>query len=91
MTDQASNRGLDHAANAGRHRLAERGDDLYETPPEATRALLQVERLPHRIWEPACGPGAIARVLRDAGHAVVATDLVDYGCPDSASSNRLPA
>ena len=67
--------------------LAARGDDLYETPPEAVRALLAAEDLPAGIWEPACGPGAIARVLRAAGHRVVATDLVatdlvDYGSPD---------
>jgi len=39
--------------------------------------------LARRIWEPACGPGAIVRILREAGHIVTATDLVDYGCPDS--------
>ena len=61
--------------------LAERGHDLYETPPEATLALLEVERLPKRVWEPACGPGAIVTVLRAAGHDVVASDLVDYGDP----------
>ena len=44
---------------------------------------MQVERLPHRLWEPACGPGAIVRVLRAAGHDVIASDLVDYGCDDS--------
>jgi hypothetical protein len=74
-----------HAANPGRHALADRGHDLYETPGEAVHALLRAERLPHRIWEPACGPGAIVRVLRATGHDVVATDLVDYGCPDSSS------
>jgi hypothetical protein len=63
--------------------LAERGDDLYQSPPEAVHALLKAERLPLQIWEPACGPGAIVRVLRAAGHVVTATDLVDYGCPDS--------
>lgn len=62
------------------HRHADRGVDLYETPPEAVRALLEAEYLPDRIWEPACGPGAIVRVLREAGHAVVATDLMDHGC-----------
>jgi hypothetical protein len=65
--------------------LADRKDDLYESPPEAVRALLKAEKLPEVIWEPACGPGAIVRVLRDAGHKVYATDLVDYGCPDSES------
>lgn len=63
-----------------RHPLADRGHDLYETPPVAVRALMDVEWLPHRIWEPACGPGAIVRELRAGGHAVIASDLVDYGC-----------
>lgn len=54
-------------------------NEFYPTPPEATRALLSVEAFSGSIWEPACGEGAIARVLADAGHNVVATDLVDYG------------
>lgn len=62
--------------------LAERKNDLYESPPEAVRALLTVENLPPVVWEPACGPGSIVRVLRSAGHRVVASDLVDYGSPD---------
>ena len=65
--------------------LADRKDDLYETPPVAVRALLKAERVPNRVWEPACGPGAIVGVLRNAGFSVLATDLVDYGCPDSQS------
>jgi hypothetical protein len=72
---------LDHAANPGCHSLAERGRDLYETPPEAVRALLRVEQIPHCVWEPAAGRGAIVRVLRDQGHAVIASDIVDYGFP----------
>lgn len=73
--------------NTGNARAAlkERGDDLYETPAVATEALLRVEKLPEIIWEPACGPGSIVRTLREAGHRVYATDLVDYGCPDSES------
>ena len=39
--------------------LAERGDDLYETPAVATEALLRFEQLPEIVWEPACGPGSI--------------------------------
>ena len=72
---------LDHSCQAQRHPLAERGDDLYETPPVAVEALLRVEKIPRRVWEPACGPGAIVRVLRAAAHDVLATDLVDYGDP----------
>jgi hypothetical protein len=82
MLDRAHRNGL---TATGRAPLSERGDDLYETPPEAVRALLKVERLPESIWEPACGPGSIVNVLRNAGHRVYATDLVDYGCPDSES------
>ncbi len=54
-------------------------NEFYPTPPEATRALLSVEAFSGSIWEPACGEGAIARVLTASGHNVVATDLVDYG------------
>jgi hypothetical protein len=43
------------------------------------------ETLPSAVWEPACGPGAIVGVLRAAGHTVIATDLNDWGCPDSES------
>ncbi len=53
-------------------------NEFYPTPPEATRALLSVEHFAGSIWEPACGDGAIASVLTDAGHNVVATDLMDY-------------
>ncbi len=53
--------------------------DWYRTPEESTRALLRVETLPHRVWEPACGDGAISRVLEAAGHDVLSTDLVDRG------------
>lgn len=69
------------AANPGRHALSERKDDLYETPTEATLALLRAERLPHFLWECASGRGAIVRVLRAAGHDVTGSDLVDYGEP----------
>lgn len=68
------------------HALSERGNDLYQSPPEAVRALLKAENVPHRVWEPACGPGSIVRVLRDSGRDVLATDLVDYGTPEQNAS-----
>src|SRR5262245_11341228 len=66
-----------------RHPLAEHPDDCYETCPEAVYALLKVERVPHVVWEPCCGSGNIVQVLRATGRRVVASDLIDYGCPDS--------
>ena len=72
---------LDHSCQVQRAPLADRKDDLYGTPPEATRALLRAEILPHRLWEPCAGRGAIVDVLRAAGHEVLASDLVDYQQP----------
>lgn len=60
----------------------ERGDNFYETPIEATRALLALESFHLEIWEPACGKGAISRVLEDAGYDVFLSDLVDRGTAD---------
>lgn len=54
-------------------------DDFYATAPASVEALLQVERFDGPIWEPACGDGAICRVLEAAGHEVHASDLVDRG------------
>lgn len=54
-------------------------NEFYPTPPKAVRALLSKERFEGAIWEPACGDGAIARTLVEAGHRVVATDLYGYG------------
>lgn len=74
---------LDHSCQVQRAPLHEHRGDFYDTPPLAVHELLKVERLPHRIWEPACGTGNIVKVLRAAGHDVAATDLNDRGCPDS--------
>jgi hypothetical protein len=62
-----------------RHPRSERPLDFYQTPPQATLALLRAERLPYGLWEPHCGYGAIAEVLLDAGHAVCATDIENRG------------
>jgi hypothetical protein len=62
-----------------RHPNSVRGNDLYETPEVATVALLAVEPLPPKILEPACGRGAITKVLRHAGHTVFENDIVDHG------------
>ncbi len=71
---------------ASRHALADRKDDLYETPAVAVRALLRVEptlRTMQHVWEPCAGRGAIARELAAAGHEVTAYDLVPHAGADA--------
>lgn len=72
-------------AFAGGHGKREK-DDFYPTPPEATRALLPlITDWPKVVWEPACGDGAIARVLEEAGCEVWGADLVDRGYGDGGA------
>jgi hypothetical protein len=75
------------------HSRAARGLDAYFTPPEATAALLVLERgkIPRRLWEPAAGAGGIADPLRAAGFHVVVSDLVDYGAGIKAGIDYLTA
>jgi hypothetical protein len=54
-------------------------DDFYATPRSAIEQLLQVEKFDGSVWEPACGDGAISRVLQAEGYEVVSTDLVNRG------------
>jgi hypothetical protein len=54
-------------------------DDFYPTPREGIEPLLNVETFDGPIWEPACGDGAISRVLEEYGYEVVSSDLVDRG------------
>jgi len=53
--------------------------DFYPTPEYATKALLEREEFMGSIWEPACGDGAICKVLTRNMHTVFASDLYDYG------------
>lgn len=54
-------------------------EDFYPSPPEAVEALLSVEAFTGKIWENACGDGAISKVLEAHGHDVLSTDLIDRG------------
>lgn len=55
--------------------------DFYATPPEVTGVLLDFLEQSGRlcrgdlIWEPACGDGRMANVMKDRMYRVVATDL----------------
>jgi len=55
--------------------------DFYQTPPDATQALVDFLALEKdtRIWECACGEGLMADALKQNGYTVFATDLHDYG------------
>ena len=77
--------GLGAAMAGGNPRDGRADDDFYPTPPDATRALIAAEGARigllggGAVWEPACGDGAMAAVLADAGFEVVASDLHDRG------------
>ena len=67
--------------------------DYFPTPPWATRALLACvfpylnlgrSMALEGAWEPACGEGHMAEVLREYFKGVVASDIKDYGYPKTA-------
>jgi hypothetical protein len=68
-------------AGVGLASKAERGFEFYRTPIEATRALIAIEgdRIPNRVWEPACGDGAISDALLASKRDVFSSDIVDRG------------
>jgi hypothetical protein len=60
-------------------------NDFYSTEPKATELLLEFEKFNRQIWEPACGDGAMSKVLEARGHNVISSDIVyrGYGIKDS--------
>ena len=56
-------------------------DDFYATDPKAIDLLHEYEnlQLPYQIWEPSCGSGCLSERLKEYGHQVVSTDLVNRG------------
>lgn len=57
--------------------------DFYPTPPENVDCLLTHIIPQGKIWEPACGDGAISKRLLHHGYEVTSTDLFDYGYGES--------
>jgi len=53
--------------------------EFYPTPEIATLKLLGKEEFPGHVLEPACGDGAISKVLEDAGYIVTSSDLYNHG------------
>lgn len=69
---------------ASNHTTAERhSEDYYATDPIAIDKLCAVERFTPTVWECACGGGHLAEALREHGYQVMASDIVDRGCPNS--------
>jgi len=69
---------------------ARKENDLYQTEPWATRALLRnfpVEGL--TVWEPAAGNHLMADVLREAGAAVKTSDIATYDREHDATFDFL--
>lgn len=53
--------------------------DYYATDPIAIDKLVKAYKLPHTIWECACGEGHLAKRLEELEHNVYASDLVHRG------------
>ena len=67
---------------ASNHSETERQtEDYYATPDIATELLCELETFSKDILEPACGQGAISKVLKKHGYNVESMDLIDrdYG------------
>lgn len=58
------------ANNTGKRKKS----DFYETPYSITQHLLNVEKFSSKVLEPACGDGAIVRVLQKNNYQVIAYD-----------------
>ena len=54
-------------------------NDYYATNPKAISRLLRQKKLPHVIYECACGEGHLSEELKKHGHEVISTDLIDRG------------
>tara|TARA_R110002020_G_scaffold89633_1_gene218931 strand:+ start:181 stop:696 length:516 start_codon:yes stop_codon:yes gene_type:complete len=59
--------------------MSRQKDDWYPTPTDATESFLDVEKFEGSVWEPACGDGAISKVLEAHGMDVTSNDLNDFG------------
>ena len=54
-------------------------EDFYPTPSYVTEALLEYHHFRGKIWEPACGDGRMAEVLKKSYQDVECSDLMDRG------------
>lgn len=65
--------------------FADKDDNFVITPPEPVTAFIEHAAFDFlvpkckKIWEPACGDGAISKVLEAAGYDVISTNINDRG------------
>jgi hypothetical protein len=65
---------------ASSHAVEEREEhDYYATEPKAIELLLDIVDFDKNIWECACGGGHMAEPLKQRGHTVKCSDLLDRG------------
>lgn len=82
---------------ASNHTIKEReSNDYYATDPVAVDALVRMMygKLPHKVWECACGEGHLSERLKSFGFDVVSTDIVNRGygeVKDFLSTTEMPA
>ena len=71
---------------------ARKENDLYQTEPWATEALLRhIEIQGRTVWEPAAGNHLLADVLRDNGATVISSDIKTYNREHNFTYNFLNA
>lgn len=77
---------------ASNHCDSEREEnDFYATHPKALELLLEKEEFAHIVYEPAVGQGHLADVLKDHGYAVICSDIIDRGYPNTEVQDFLTA
>lgn len=79
---EPSRRAVKHAIGTKTATKEERGNNLYETPPEGLDVVFAFESFLPLVLEPFCGRGAISGGLEARGFEVMLSDLVDYGTAD---------
>lgn len=68
---------------ASNHAEGERANmDYYATSPFAIDKLATKLDIPHKVWEPCCGEGHLSQRLKELGHDVYSSDIVDRGYGD---------
>lgn len=59
--------------------------DFYPTPKNVTIALMNflkendILSPDQKVWEPACGNGAMSKVIETYGNTVISSDIIDSG------------